>query len=147
MDKNQTLEAMAAAKKSHETQMAKIEAALDGESVDNPTEVAKTMCKFGKWLYTPENHMEEVLGKLFYDKLETAHAQWHMEYAKVFNIFYKDKKKGFFANLLGANKVDDLELDKAKMYFIELQETTKELLHIFASCERRVSAMSEAKFH
>ena len=147
MDKNQTLEAMVAAKKSHETQMAKIEAAINGENVENPTAVAKTMCHFGKWLYAEENHIEEILGELFYEKLEKAHAQWHTEYVRVFNIFHKNKKSGFFAGLLGSNKVDDLEIDKAKLYYRELEVTTKELLHVLGSCERRISAMSEAKFH
>jgi hypothetical protein len=148
MDKNQTLEAMLKARKSHETQMTKIEAALNGERVENPTSVSKRSCNFGKLLYTEENHMEEILGELFYDRLEKAHAQWHLEYARIYNIFYKEEKKGFFSSLLGSSqKVDGLELDKAKLYYLELEETTKELLNVFGSCERRVSAMSEAKFH
>ncbi len=51
MNKTQTLEAIEIARKSHETQMAKIEAAISGEKVENPTAVAKSMCNFGKWLY------------------------------------------------------------------------------------------------
>lgn len=147
MDKNGTLEAIEAARKSHETQMAKIESAINGESVDNPTEVAKTLCKFGRWLYSDENHMEEILGELFYEKLEKIHAQWHQEYSRIYEIFFKEKKGGFFSGLLGSHKVEEFEIDKAKLYYTELKVTTKELLHVLGSCERRVSAMSEAKFH
>jgi len=147
MDKNQTVAAMVRARKSHETQMAKIEASLSGEKVENPAPLLKTSCDFGKWLYSPENHIEEILGELFYVKLEKAHAQWHAEYARIYHIFYKEEKKGFFSSLLGSHKIDDLEIDKAKLYYMELEVTTKELLHVFGSCERRISAMSDTKFH
>jgi len=148
MDKNQTLEAIEMAKKSHENAMAKIEMAINGDKVDSPTPAAKSLCKFGKWLYNEENHLEEILGELFYTKLERSHAQWHDEYLRIYNIFFKEKKGGFLSGILGGgHKVDPLELDKAKLYYLELEETTKDLLHILGSCERRVTAMSEAKFH
>ena len=147
MDKNQTLAAIEMAKNSHENAMAKIETAMNGDKVDNPTPVAKTMCKFGKWLYAEENHLVDILGELFYNKLEKAHEQWHGEYVRIHSIFFKEKKSGFFSGILGGNKVDPLELDKAKLYYTELQVSTKELLSVLGSCERRVSAMSEARFH
>jgi hypothetical protein len=147
MDKNQTLEAIEMAKNAHENAMAKIETAMNGDKVETPTPSAKTMCRFGKWLYAEENHLSEILGELFYNKLEKAHEQWHLEYTRIFNIFFKEKKGGFFSGLLGGNKVDPLELDKAKLYYSELEVSTKELLHVLGACERRVSAMSEAKFH
>ena len=147
MNRNETLEAVEKARNSHESQMAKIEKLIAGEEVATPTAVPKTQCVFGQWLYAKENHLEELLGSLFYKNLEEKHAQWHSEYIRVHQIFFgEQKKKGFFAHLIGADKVDDLELDKARLYYSELQGTTKELLSILASCERKLSAMSDSKF-
>lgn len=147
MNRNETLEAIEKARNAHESQMSKIEKLVHGEEVAHPTAVAKTQCAFGKWLYGKDNHLEELLGSLFYNNLEQIHAQWHSEYVRVHQIFFNEKKKkGFFAHLVGTDKVDDLEIDKAKLYYTELQATTKELLSVLASCERRVTAMPDSKF-
>jgi len=147
MDKQTTLEAIEKAKKSHESQMSKIETLLDGLDINNPTPIGKVDCSFGKWLYAEENHLEEILGTQFYSKLETQHAEWHLQYIKIYDIFFKDKKSSFFSGLLGKNKIDDLLMDKAKMYFIDLKPISEELIHTLEACHRRATAMSDAKFH
>ena len=146
MNKEQTLEAINRAKLAHMTQMEKIKAAIDGEKVDNPTAVVKTACDFGKWIYSEEPHLKKILGSLFYDNLEMTHGKWHSEYVSVFNILFKDEKRGFFSKLIGSSSVDEMEMDKAKLYYSELEATTTELLRVIASCERRVNAMNELKF-
>ena len=147
MDKEKTIEAICNARKAHENQMKKIQALLNGKEVENPTSVVKTECDFGKWLYDENNHLKEVLGELFYTNLETLHARWHLEYARVFEIFFKRKKKGFFSKAFGSDKVDGMELDKAKLYYSELEATTNELLKAIASSQRRIEALKEGKFH
>jgi hypothetical protein len=67
---------------------------------------------------------------------------------KIFNIFFKEKKKqGFFAKIISPQKIDEMELDKAKLYYSDLKITTKELLKMLATSERRLEAMNETKFH
>ena len=147
MDKNQTIEAIQNARKAHLSQMDKIVAVMDGNHVEHPTALNKTQCEFGKWLYADENHLESILGALFFNNLETAHTKWHMEYLRIFDIFFKNQKKGLFSKILGSSKVDPMEIDKAKLYYAELTATTADLLKILGSCERRVNAMNESKFH
>jgi|GEM_PF-1482608 hypothetical protein len=148
MDKTKTLESLQNARKAHLSQMAKIEAAMSDHDVDNPTAVAKTKCEFGQWLYAEENHVKEILGAQFYENIETLHGQWHAEYIRIFDIFFKDnKKKGFFSKIIGGHKHDEMEIDKAKLYYSELQVTTNALLKALDSSERRVSALNESKFH
>ena len=148
MNKEKTLESIQNARKAHETQMSKIKSAIDGEVVENPTAVAKTKCAFGIWLYDDENHLRNILGSLFYDKLEQLHGKWHSEYIRIFEIlFQKTQKKGFFSKIIGTSKVDEMELDKAKLYYSELQVTTQELLHALAASERRLTALNESKFY
>ena len=146
MDKAQTLEAIQNAKIAHENQMKKIVALLNGKTVDNPTSVSKTECAFGKWLYGDNNRLKEILGELFYSNLETLHSKWHIEYARLFKIFFKPKKSGLFSKLLGSNKISDMDIDKAKLYYSELEVTTTELLKAIASSQRRLEALKESKF-
>ena len=146
MDKNATLESIQKARHAHESQMEKIEALLKGEKVDNPTAVVKTECAFGKWLYSEDSNLKKVLGALFYSNIETMHAKWHSEYTRLFNIFFKNEKKGFFSKLTGSSKVDDMDMDKAELYYSELKITTRELLKALDKCERRIEALNNSKF-
>ena len=147
MDKEKTIEAICNARKAHETQMKKIQTLLSGKEVENPTSVAKTECDFGKWLYDENNHLKEILGSLFYSNLETIHARWHIEYARVFDLYFKGKKGGLLSKMFKSDKVTDMELDKAKLYYSELEATTTELLKAIASSLRRVEALNERKFY
>jgi hypothetical protein len=148
MTKEQTIEAIKKAKEAHELQMQKIEAAMNGKEIENPTTVNKTACDFGKWLYDEDNHMKEIIGSQFYTMLDSEHEKWHSEYARIYNILFSSKsKKGLFSKLLGKNRIDPMELDKAKLYYAELQVTTEALLKALASSQRRVSALPESKYH
>ena len=147
MDKEKTLESIQNARKAHEAQMDKIKAAINGESVKNPTAVAKTKCAFGIWLYDDENHLRDILGSFFYDNMEVLHAKWHSEYFRIYEILFKDKKKGFFSKITGSSKVSDMDLDKAKLYYTELEVTTQELLKALGASERRIGALPESKFY
>ena len=147
MDKIQTIEAIVNAKKAHEIQMKKIEALLNGKEVENPTAVLKTECDFGKWLYADDSQLKKNLGNLFYTNLDTLHARWHIEYSRLFKIFFNKKKSGLFSKMFGLKKMNEMELDKAKLYYSELEITTKELLKAIASAQRRIEALQESKFH
>jgi hypothetical protein len=148
MTKEETVEAIKKAREAHILQMDKIEAAIKGEKIENPTAVSKEECDFGHWIYDDANRVKELIGSQFYEKIDVKHEQWHMEYFRIYNIFFNDKnKKGFFSKLLGAKSVDALELDKAKLYYVEIKETTEALLQALASAQRRLEALPESKFN
>lgn len=147
MKKEKALEAIEKAIESHKAQMAKIERLVYAQTVENPTAVSKVQCDFGKWLYNKENHVQEILGNQFYERLDTLHEKWHKEYFKIFKIFFPDDKKGFFSKLIGSKQVDTLALDKARLYYTEIGETTHDLLVVLSSSQRRMSALSESKFN
>ncbi len=146
MNKEKTLESIQNARKAHLSQMDKIEAAIDGKSIEEPTALAKTKCAFGQWLYADENHLRDIMGSLFYENIEVLHAKWHSEYLRIFEILFKGEKKGFFSKILGTPKVDEMQMDRVKLYYSELKATTEELLKALASSQRRISALSESKF-
>jgi len=147
MNKEKTLQSIQNAIKVHEMQIDKIMDAIEGKDVKDPIAVDKSDCEFGKWLYGPDNQLRSVLGSFFYDQIEVLHIRWHSEYAKIFDILFKTQKKGFFSKIMGTPKIDEMELDKVKLYFSELKITTKELLKVLGSSERRISALPESKFH
>lgn len=142
MDKAHTLEAIQKARVAHEAQMTKIEALINGKEVHNPTEVERTKCDFGKWLYNEDNRVKKILGAQFYETIDSLHAQWHMEYSRIFNLIFKEKKTSFF----GAKKTEQMDIDKIKLYYSELIKTTEALLKILASSERRINALNDSKF-
>lgn len=146
MNKVKTLQLMKNARKAHKSQMAKIKIAIDGYKVENPTAVEKTKCSFGQWLYKDDNNLEHMLGSLFYEKLENIHAQWHTEYFRIFNIFFKEEKKNLFSKLIGNSKMSEMQNDKAELYYSELEVTTKKLLEALAISEKRIIALPESKF-
>jgi len=148
MTKNDTVESIITAKENHELQMKKIEDAMDGVEIQEPTALNKMECDFGKWLYSKEYHMKEILGSQFYIALDVEHEKWHNEYAKIYKILFQENhKKGLFSKLLGKHKIDPLELDKVKLYYAELQITSEKLLKVLGSCQRRIIALPESKFH
>ncbi len=152
MNKVQTLELMQDMKKSHESQMHKIELLLSGKDMQELVSKAKTECYFGKILYLNEEDLKNIVGTLFFEKLERIHARWHLEYYNIYKIFEEvvkanKEKKGFLSKIIGTKKVSEMDFDKAKLYYSELKIITKELISILEMCTRRINALSESKFN
>lgn len=146
MDKIQTLHLIEEAKKVHESQMYKIELLLAGKELDALMAVVASECEFGKILHSNEAFLRHVLGTLFYENLDMFHSKWHSEYLKIYEIFLKKEKKGLFSKLVGSNKVSQMDIDKAKLYYSDLKITTAELIKVLTLSQRRVSALSNSKF-
>lgn len=146
MNKEMTLNALQDAKKRHLEQMEKIEILLGGKRIKNPTPVSKTECEFGKIFYGQKEHFYSLLGAQFYERLDLLHEQWHKQYAKIDALFFEEKSEGFLSKLLGSSKIDPLHYDKAKLYFVELNTITQELLKLLETSMRRVEALSDTKF-
>lgn len=146
MTKQQTLDSIQTARQNHETQMEKINALVSGKTIVDPTSVSKRECAFGKWIYDDAQHLREILGAQFYEKLESLHGKWHEQYYKIYEIFFTKPKPGLLFKVLKLNKVSPLEMDKAKLYFAELQQNTQDLLNMLSISERRVMALSDSKF-
>jgi hypothetical protein len=146
MNKEETIEALENAKKLHIQQMDKIKALIQGEEIENPTPVGKMECDFGKIFYGKKDDFFHILGAQFYEKLDLLHEKWHIDYVKINTLFFQEKKGGFFSKLIGSNKINPLDYDKAKLYFVELSSITEELLRLLDASLRRVGALSDSKF-
>jgi hypothetical protein len=147
MNKEKTLQSIQDAIKTYDIQLEKIALAIQGKEIKDIITPDRKNCEFGQWFYNSENKLRDILGSFFYDQIEVLHIQWHNEYEKIFNILFKKQKKGFLSKILGSSKIDEMELDKVKLYHNELTTTTKELLKILGSSERRISALPESKFN
>jgi|FLOH01.1.fsa_nt_gi hypothetical protein len=147
MNKEQALVDIHEAKHALVVQMRKMEDLIGGMDVPNPIAAAKEKCEFGKWLYSYDNHMREILGEQFYKRLEVLHKKWFVDYMKIFDMFVHEDEKTFLSKLLHGGNISSLNLDKAKLYFLELKETTTELLVALDKSERRLNALNESKFY
>ena len=151
MDRTKILNLIENMKTAHETQMYDLELLLSGKDIESITPLSKTEWDFGKLLYANESVLRQIIGSLFYEKLDTLHEKWHEEYQKIFDIYkeyfeHKSSRKGLFSKLLGAKKVDEMNIDKAKFYYLELKTTTSELLHTIEVSRRRIVALADTKF-
>ena len=147
MNKEETLNAIEHAREAHMEQMDKIKFLIEGKDVDNLTPISKVKCQFGQWLYSDTEKMKRILGVQFYENLDTIHEAWHTQYAKIHAIFVSEEGKGFFSKIFGTHKVNALEQEKAKVYYKDLEQATKNLLRALDASQRRVQALSPSKFH
>ena len=147
MNKEETIDALQRAREAHLEQMDKIASLIEGKDVDNFTPVSKMKCQFGQWLYGDTQRMKSILGVQFYENLDTTHEAWHMQYAKIHAIFANGKKEGLFSKIFATHKIDPLDLERAKVYYKDLEQTTKDLLRLLDANQRRVQALSPSKFH
>ncbi|WP_373073471.1 CZB domain-containing protein [Sulfurimonas sp.] len=146
MNKNETLEAILVAKKSHLDRMDKVNRRINGNFEDALLLISRTECGFGTWFYG-DKRLKSMLGTQFFENLENLHSKWHLEYHKIYEIFYEhENKKGLLSKLVGNKKISQMELDKAKLYFSELQTTTNELIKVIDASHRRLNALNESYF-
>ena len=145
MNKIKTLNSIIAVIKHHEEQMQKLKDLVEGKSVENTLSISKTQCEFGKWLYSNDSNIQNIIGHQFYEKIDKLYTEWHEQYYKIYKIFY-DEKKGFISKMF-TSTTEEMKLDKAKLYYSELKITSGNLLKILSSSERRISAMNESKFN
>jgi len=133
-----------AARESHLAQMTKLDLLINGSKVENPTPVSKDKCVFGKWFYSGD-HLKEYFGLQLYEKIDLLHTSWHAQYAKIYEIFYE--KKGGLMSKIFSSKPSQMDIDKANAYYDELKHITDDLLNTLKTCERRINALSDEKFH
>jgi len=147
MTKSEMIDAIENAKSIHQEQMHKIESEIAGVKIANPTAPGKMDCECGIWFYKHEKEMQDILGLQLFERLDRGHEKWHIDYINIYNLFFKEEKKGVFTKIFGSSKVNEMTLDKAKLYYQDLQKDTEELLKVSDSAIRRVSALSDSKFN
>jgi len=147
MNKERTLKALNEIIEDHHLRMRKIQTIIKGKKINNNSLKLSKTCVFTAWLRDEEKHLEDILGSLFYGNLDKLHLEWHKEYLKIYNIFFKNEERGLFSKLLNNSEVNDRDLDKAKIYYFDLEKTSTELLRALILSQNRVEALSLTKFH
>jgi len=142
-DKAKYLQDFQNIKKTHEQQVLQLEFLLQNNRTNEEIEKKDTFCSFNVWALD-NTTLEKLLGIQIYKKLITAHAQWHVYYKKILQILFEENTSKF--RKLFSSKPSPQAIDKAKAYFHDLQEATKELDHMVTVCERRLNALNESKF-
>lgn len=143
MNKQKTLESLEHSKRSLEFNMQTIKSLLDEKNVASIPSVYKISSHFGKWLYDENNNLKNLLGPIFYKDLDAYNSLWHEEYRKIYIIFFGEPNN---SGKIKKNKVSQMDIDKCKLYYSEMQTTTNKLLKALASSKRRLEALAEEKF-
>ena len=147
MTKKQILHAIEHAYEYHTEQMEKVTLLIEGKKVKNPTPRMKDECEFGKWLYGDASRIKRLLGIQFYNEMEIIHEFWHIQYEKIYNIYYNDEEDGLLTKLFGnRRKLSEEEREEVREYYKELSRATDDLLDALSASTRRIIALKEYIF-
>lgn len=147
MTKKQILHAIEHAYEYHTEQMEKVTLLIEGKKVKNPTPRMKDECEFGKWLYGDASRIKRLLGIQFYNEMEIIHEFWHIQYEKIYNIYYNDEEDGLLTKLFGnRRKLSEDEREEVRGYYKELSRATDDLLDALSASKRRIIALKEYIF-
>ncbi len=147
MTKKQILHAIEHAYEYHVEQMEKVTLLVEGEKVKNPPPRMKNECDFGKWLYGDARKIKKLLGIQFYNDIELIHEFWHLEYEKIYTIYYRDGEEGLLTKLFGnRRRLSNEEHQEVQEYYKALRRATKDLLDELIASKRRIIALKENAF-
>lgn len=148
MDKTETLEHLANAKKAHIKWVNRAKSLIEGIPVEKDAiPLDCTECIFGQWFYSEGQKLNALPNMDCLEAIEALHFKLHDMYMQIFKIYFSDMNKSFFSKLFGGakmNKMTDADHDKAVDYFKELQSISKELLNEIGRLERRLHAMPQS---
>jgi len=147
MNKQNTLVSLEEIMKEHNIRMRKVKIVVKGEVIhDNKANLPKE-CVFSNWLNDENKNLKNILGPLFFGNLKRLNLEWYREYMKIYNIFLKKKQQGMILKLLSGSKVNEMDIDMAKMYYFDLEKKSDEFLKALGSSQRRLEALKEEKFY
>jgi hypothetical protein len=137
------------AKRSHSHQLDKIDNLMRGIFIDTkpPVPISQFDCSFGQWLYKHEPALRFLLQNRHFDEIEQLHSFWHEAYYRIYDIYFPETRALFSTKVVRKiAKVSLSDRDRAKAYFIDLEEISKQLTHKMQIAEQRINAMPDQKF-
>ena len=147
MTKKQILHAIEHAYEYHVEQMEKVTLLVEGNKVKNPTPRMKNECDFGKWLYGDASRIKRLLGLQFYKDMELIHEFWHIEYEKIYDLYYRDDEDGLLTKIFGnRRRLSEEKREEVQEYYQALSRATDDLLDALSASKRRILALKEYIF-
>lgn len=143
MNKQQTIEALKSLKNSFDIEASRISSLSEGREINALFSTDAKQSKFGLVIYNEELRFKELLGSIFFDNLQVYNNSFHEDYKKIYDIFVKDASN---PKKIKFNKVEAMDIDRARAYYSDLSQTIKKLDEILDACLRRLTALSEARF-
>ena len=141
MNKATILQEITKAKIAHKRWMKRADHLISGLPVDKefiPLEA--TTCGFGRWLYGQGTTLRTIEAtKYIIEEIEHHHDDVHDAYAKIYNIYFIiPENKSFLSKVFTFNskKVSKNDIETAKKYFTQLQNSSDELLALLDRLEK-----------
>ena len=148
MDKQEALDHLRNAKKSHLKWLQRAQALISNFPIEKDAiPIDYTECKFGQWFYSDAQHIALMPGMDCISDIGKKHQSLHEEYIKIFAIYFGEHNKSFFSKLFNLRKhVSPTEQEIAKGHYENLKLISDELLTYIEKLERRISALPQSSF-
>jgi hypothetical protein len=129
--------------KSHESQMWIGKFMVFGvkmEVPENEIGVGDRNCGFGRWLAMNYDWLVQFYGEELIEGIEVLHRHWHIENAKIVELYRKGEKSGVIGRFMKSKSIGRGDIDKAKAYFVEAEKLSERLLENMTKLRIRIEA-------
>ena len=146
MDKNNILDRINEARKSHIDWVLKAKMLIEGIEIDQKAiPVNATECAFGNWFYSDAQKISAMLNEPMecMKNIEELHMSLHNIYLSIYKIYYAKDERGFFSKLFGEHKKVSKESHTlAVEYYKQLENISKGLIQELDMMEKKIMSIS-----
>ena len=149
MDKNNILDHLRDAKKSHLKWLQRAKALISNLPVDQDAiPIDFTECMFGRWFYSDGQKIAMLSGIDCIPEIGLKHQTLHDEYIKIFKIYFGDANKSFFSKLFNLKKyISEAEQEIAREYYNNLKLISDDLLNDIEKLEKYIYSLPQSSFN
>jgi len=147
MTRTNLLQELAKAKIAHKRWVKRADHLISGLPVDKefiPLEA--TSCGFGRWLYSQGTQLRTIdATKYIIEEIEHHHDDLHDTYGEIYKLYYMvPENRSFLTKILTFNskKITEKEKVVAKKYFLQLKDSSEELINLLNKLEEASAHIS-----
>lgn len=123
------------------TQNRNIEYLSSGVDIPKERMSSRDECSFLSWFREDGKYLRNYVHGSTIDEVSALHSQWYEIYEKIYNLFYSEKKSGWFSRAArGPKKLNDMERSKLEAYVHDIKPLHEPLLRKLQILEQRVQS-------
>lgn len=148
MDREEIIENIKGARRAHQKWLLEAHALVSSNEVDEgEVPIKHTDCRFGKWLHAEGLNLMKLDSKEALEEINTKHQLLHIEYKKIYDIYFNGKSHSFFKKMLHLNtSISDDERQLAIQHYKKLDIISKDLMALMEALERRINSLPRTAF-
>jgi hypothetical protein len=149
MDREEILESIKAARRAHQKWVQEAYKLVTSHKIsEGELPVKYTECTFGKWLHSDGALLVRLDSKEALEEINIKHQMLHIEYKKIYEIFFhEEEEQSFLGKLLHLKpSISEEENAVALHYYKILEAISDNLLELMESLEKRIAALPRNVF-